>query len=83
MSSHPLFGSLLGNDLVKIYLSRMVETDRVAQSLLFTGPSGVGKTLFAEAFASLLLGKPLNTPSYDLRLYRPVPLWAPAPASQA
>lgn len=68
--------SLLGNQRVKHYLTRIYQTNRVGNSLLFAGPEGIGKGLFAKAFAQLLLGKESafkieqgNHP--DLRLYYP------------
>lgn len=54
------FSHLLGNEPVKSYLLGMAQKERIPHSLLFAGPAGVGKTLFAEAFASLILAKNEN-----------------------
>lgn len=73
--SNPVFASIIGNDPIKVYLTRMVEKGNIVHSLLFAGPAGVGKGRFAEALASLLLAEkskiPLSRPSADLRIYRP------------
>ncbi len=50
-----LFSQLIGNESIKTELRRMVETHAVPGVLLFHGPSGVGKRLFAEEFALHLL----------------------------
>lgn len=48
----------------------MVNKKAIANSLLFAGPSGIGKSLFAEAFAAMLVGKSAeNHP--DIHHYRP------------
>lgn len=75
------FAHILGNEPIKDFLVRMVEKDAIAHSLLFAGPDGVGKSLFAEAFASLILcqqdpegthrKKIANGVHPDLRIYRP------------
>lgn len=54
MAPDPLT-ALIGNEQVKQYLRRMVAKDAIAQSLLFAGAAGAGKTAFAKAFAELLL----------------------------
>ena len=46
---------ILGNERIKAYLNRMVEQERVGHSLLFAGPDGIGKSLFADALAEHLL----------------------------
>ena len=47
---------IIGNDLAKAALLRMVEQKSVPNTLLFYGPDGVGKSLFAVALAELLMG---------------------------
>lgn len=42
---------VLGNDAVRLFLRRAWASGRLTQSLLFTGPSGVGKTTMAWALA--------------------------------
>jgi DNA polymerase-3 subunit delta' len=70
------FSNLAGNDLAKSALMRMAESKTVPNTLLFTGPDGVGKSLFALALAELLMG-PQHAPKLaslnhpDLRIYRP------------
>lgn len=49
------FSLLIGNDTIKTYLMRMIERNTIANSLLFAGPEGIGKSLFAEAFAGALI----------------------------
>lgn len=63
-----MFSHILGNEPIKAYLQKAVRENRVAQTLLFSGPDGVGKSLFAKAIAKTLLGKE-NAP--DLHLYGP------------
>lgn len=63
-----MFESILGNEEVKSYLTQMVERNAIAHSLLFAGPEGVGKSLFAEDLAARL-GCPKGHP--DLHIYRP------------
>lgn len=53
MISH--FSHIIGNEHIKRYLVRMAEKNAIANTLLFSGPDGVGKKLFAEAFAKMLL----------------------------
>ena len=66
------FAHIIGNDAAKQYLSRTVARDMIGNSLLFAGPEGVGKSLFALAFAQLLLGRKVATGNHpDLHVYRP------------
>ncbi len=65
------FSHLIGNDPIKGYLTRMIERDAVGNALLFSGPDGVGKRLFAEAFAGVLLGTPDILHHPDVHIYRP------------
>jgi DNA polymerase III subunit delta' len=62
------FDSISGNEQVKRYLIKMVKEDSLASSILFAGPDGAGKNLFAKAFATLVLGSD-NHP--DLHHYYP------------
>jgi DNA polymerase-3 subunit delta' len=62
------FDAIKGNDQIKRYLKRMVETGTLGSSLLFEGPEGVGKSLFAHALAKHMLGA---DPHPDLHIYRP------------
>lgn len=75
------YEQLLGNDHIKRYLTRMVEKKAIAHSLLFAGPDGIGKSLFAEAFAKQIICRddPDGLHRYkidagahpDIRIYRP------------
>lgn len=75
------FSALVGNSHIKHYLTRMIQQKTIANSLLFAGPSGIGKSLFAQAFAAELLGqddpegyhrrKVVEGNHPDLRHYRP------------
>lgn len=64
------FSSLLGNEEVKRGLDRMISTDRISHSLLFTGIDGVGKSLFAKLLAQTLIGTD-RVDHPDLHIYRP------------
>lgn len=76
-----MFENILGNEQVKSYLKRIVERGTVGNSLLFAGPDGIGKALFAEAFAKLLIchedptglhKKKIDSGNHpDIRVYRP------------
>ncbi len=50
-----LFEHLLGNEPIKAYLRKAIESQRLPHALLFAGPSGVGKSLFAKQLSSQLL----------------------------
>ena len=50
------FSSLIGNDSAKAFLEAAASKD-TPQVFLFTGPEGVGKNAFAQAFAQRLLGE--------------------------
>lgn len=50
-----MFDSIVGNERIKGYLTRMIAKGEVGNSLLFAGPQGIGKSLFAAAFAKMLL----------------------------
>jgi len=63
-----MLSDLIGNPHIKKYLTRMLEKKAIANSLLFGGPDGVGKGLFALGFAEALLGSPTHP---DLHIYRP------------
>lgn len=51
------FEDILGHSHVKKFLQNSIANNRVAHAYLFSGPSGIGKTLMAEAFAAGLLCK--------------------------
>lgn len=49
------FDELVGNDAIKGYLETLLKNGKQGNSLLFSGPEGVGKSLFAFDFASRIL----------------------------
>src|SRR3990167_9439119 len=55
-----MFGSLLGNQPIKAYLTQAIEQNRLPHALLFTGLEGIGKRLFAQHLAAALLNSPLE-----------------------
>lgn len=59
------FENLIGNDHIKEKINKIVQTNTVAHSYMFLGPSGIGKRLFAREFAKMILcerdtNKPCN-----------------------
>lgn len=76
-----MFNHIIGNQRVKDYLTHTVYRKMIGNSLLFAGPDGVGKSLFADAFAKLVLcqddPKGMNRRKIesgnhpDIRVYRP------------
>jgi DNA polymerase-3 subunit delta' len=76
-----MFAHLIGNPIAKEFLSRMIQRQAIANSLLFAGPTGIGKSLFAQAFAHELLAagdatgmqrhKLTSGNHPDLHIYRP------------
>lgn len=46
-----VFNHLIGNNPIKEQLSALIQTKKLPSTLLFVGPSGVGKSRFAKAFA--------------------------------
>src|SRR5205823_7442033 len=57
-----------GHSQVTRALERMMAQERVAQTLLFAGPEGVGKATLARRFAALLLGDAGKIEQDDLSL---------------
>lgn len=76
-----MFEQIVGNQQVKHYLNCMAKSKTFGNSLLFAGPDGIGKSLFAMEFAKMIIcaDDPLgnhrskleagNHP--DIRIYRP------------
>ncbi len=65
------FSNLIGNELAKAALRRMADQHSVPNTLLFSGPDGVGKSLFAQALAECLMNTSLVNPHPDLHIYKP------------
>lgn len=70
------FCDLLGNELAKTALQRMASHQTVPNTLLFSGPDGVGKSRFALELAVLLMGEAhrhkLESANHpDLHIYLP------------
>ncbi|MFI0434690.1 MAG: ATP-binding protein [Parachlamydiaceae bacterium] len=49
------FSQLIGNDEIKRQLERMIAKRAMGHALLFAGPDGVGKSLFATALAASIM----------------------------
>jgi DNA polymerase-3 subunit delta' len=50
-----LFSKIYGNEPVKTYLKRSLQQKKISNSLLFSGPQGIGKSLFAIELAKALM----------------------------
>ncbi len=69
-----MFESILGNEPIKAYLRKAILEERLPHALLFTGPDGVGKSLFARDLAIHLLGSPARVAAEnhpDFHVIRP------------
>ncbi|MDQ6698565.1 MAG: AAA family ATPase [Acidobacteriota bacterium] len=63
-----MFENYWGNRHVALALERMIAGGRIAQTLLFSGPEGVGKATLARRFAARLLHRPELIERDDLSL---------------
>jgi DNA polymerase-3 subunit delta' len=63
-----MFEKIVGNSPIKNILQRLIAKNALSHSLLFAGPKGVGKSLFALTLAEYLLDCPQHP---DLHIYRP------------
>jgi DNA polymerase-3 subunit delta' len=63
-----MFENFWGNAHVTAALERMIEQDRIPQSLLFAGPEGIGKATLARRLGARLLGGPEKIEQDDLSL---------------
>lgn len=52
-----LFTPIIGNETIKEYMRTLLKKQAIGNTLLLSGPAGIGKGLFARAFAQILLGK--------------------------
>jgi DNA polymerase-3 subunit delta' len=50
-----MFDHILGNDQVKAYLSKALRNHTLPHAIILSGPSGVGKSLYAKTLAAALL----------------------------
>ena len=50
-----VFGDIIGNNNIKEELTKVVEKNLIGHSYIFQGPEGIGKILFAKAFAKEIL----------------------------
>lgn len=76
-----MFSHIIGNEWLKGCLSRIIEKKKLSNSLLFAGPEGIGKSLFAEGVAFQLLCDENATENHqhrfrngthpDLHVYQP------------
>src|SRR5258706_4361247 len=63
-----MFEDSRGNAHVTAALERMIQQERIPQSLLFAGPEGIGKATLARRFAARLLGGADKIEQDDLSL---------------
>src|SRR5229473_6559883 len=63
-----MFDNFRGNDHVTAALERMIEQDRIAQTLLFAGPEGIGKATLGRRLGARLLGGAEKIEQDDLSL---------------
>ncbi len=76
-----MFSHIAGNDVIKAYLTKAITNGTAGNSLLFAGPKGIGKELFAVAFAKGILSNNANAELHkkkldsgnhpDLHIYKP------------
>jgi DNA polymerase III subunit delta' len=64
----PAFPNFYGNSSVASTLAHTIEQNRIPQTILLSGPEGVGKATLARRFAARLLGDPVKIERDDLSL---------------
>lgn len=62
------FSNFYGNDAVAKTLAQMAQGGRISQTILLSGPEGIGKATLARRFAAALLGSPEKIERDDLSL---------------
>ncbi len=50
-----MFDHILGNERVKAYFAKAIRNNTLPHAILLSGPSGIGKSLFAKELAAILL----------------------------
>ena len=63
-----MFDNFFGNTVAVETLERMIEQDRIPQTILLDGPEGVGKATLARRFATKLVGGAAKIEQDDLSL---------------
>src|SRR5256885_556132 len=63
-----MFEPFWGNLQVREGIGQMIAQDRLSQTLLFSGPEGVGKATLARRLGARLLGRPEQIEQDDLSL---------------
>jgi DNA polymerase III subunit delta' len=71
-----VFENFWGNRHIQITLDGLIRSDRIPQTLLFSGLEGLGKATLARRFAARILGSPAKVESDDLSLPENVSLIA-------
>ncbi len=64
----PNFAEFFGNQAAAQTLGQMIEAGRIAQTILLSGPEGVGKATLARRFAAEMLGDRVKIEADDLSL---------------
>src|SRR3712207_3119703 len=60
-----MFEAVYGQETVKTRLKNLIESNRISNAYLFSGPQGVGKFLLAKEFSKQILGvTPENSPDF-------------------
>lgn len=63
-----MFDNFHGNAATVLALRHMIDTGRIAQTILLDGPAGIGKATLARRFAQVLLNHPEQIDADDLSL---------------
>lgn len=66
-----MFDHIVGNEPIKAYFSKAIQSNTLPSAILITGPAGVGKSLFATHIAAILLQSKKLDSHPDFHLLRP------------